>query len=83
MITLLSYLSGLLAIVGGIVAFSNTRVGGIILGASALSHWYLLGFGVIEALTEKHPRMEYIRTAIERMPSTLHLDEIPQKISSM
>lgn len=37
----------------------------------------------IEALTEKHPRMEYIRTALERMPSTLQLDEIPQKISSM
>ena len=47
MITLLSYLSGLLAIVGGIVAFSNTRLGGIILAASAFSHWYLLGFGII------------------------------------
>jgi len=47
MISLLSYLSGLLAIAGGIVAFSNTRVGGIILAASAFSHWYLLGFGVI------------------------------------
>jgi hypothetical protein len=47
MISLLSYLSGLLAIVGGIVAFSNTRVGGIILAGSAFSHWYLLGFGVI------------------------------------
>ena len=47
LITFLSYMSGLLAIVGGIVAFSNTRIGGIILGVSAFSHWYLLGFGVI------------------------------------
>ena len=47
MISLLSYLSGLLALVGGIVAFSNTRLGGIILAGSAFSHWYLLGFGFI------------------------------------
>jgi len=47
LISVLSYLSGLLAIVGGIVAFSNTRLGGIILAVSAFSHWYLLGFGII------------------------------------
>lgn len=47
LVSLLSYLSGLLAIVGGIVAFSSTRLGGIILAGSAFSHWYLLGFGVI------------------------------------
>ena len=47
LISLLSYLSGLLAIIGGIVAFSNSRIAGIILAGSAFSHWYLLGFGVV------------------------------------
>ena len=47
LISLLSYLSGLLAIIGGIVAFSNPLVAGIILAGSAFSHWYLLGFGVV------------------------------------
>jgi hypothetical protein len=47
LISLLSYLSGLLAIIGGIVAFSNPLLAGIILTGSAFSHWYLLGFGVV------------------------------------
>lgn len=50
MVSMLSWLAPLATIVGGIVTFSNPRVGGIILGASAFAHWYLLGFGVVGKL---------------------------------
>jgi hypothetical protein len=50
MVSMLSWLAPLLTIVGGIVTFSNQRVGGIILGAGAFLHWYLLGFGQIGKL---------------------------------
>jgi len=46
-VSILSWLAPLLAIIGGIVTFSNPRAGGIVLAASAFLHWYLLGFGMI------------------------------------
>jgi len=47
MVSTLSWLSPLLAIVGGIITFSIPRFGGGILAVSAFLHWYLLGFGTI------------------------------------
>ncbi|MHB1668746.1 hypothetical protein [Thiomonas sp.] len=45
MVSMLSWLAPLVTIVGGIVTFSNPRVGGIILGVGAFLHWNLLGLG--------------------------------------
>ena len=50
MVKALSWLAPLLTIVGGIVAFSNPLIGGMILGVSAFLHWYLLGFGQVGKL---------------------------------
>lgn len=46
-VSLLSWLAPLLAIMGGIVTFSNPRAGGVLLASSAGLLWYLLGFGMI------------------------------------
>ena len=46
-VSIISWLAPLLAIVGGIVTFSNPRVGGVLLAASACLLWYLLGLGMI------------------------------------
>lgn len=37
----------------------------------------------IEALMEKHPRMEYIKSALERMPPSIHLDALPENVGSV
>lgn len=46
-VSTLSWLAPLLALIGGIVTFSIPRAGGVVLAASAFLHWYLLGFGTI------------------------------------
>ena len=50
MVSMLSWLAPLLAIIGGIVTFSNPRAGGVLLAASACLLWYLLGLGTIGTL---------------------------------
>ena len=47
MVSTLSWLSPLLAIVGGIVTISAPRFGGVIIAGSAFAHWSLLGSGII------------------------------------
>lgn len=37
----------------------------------------------IESLTEKFPRMAYINAAIAKLPSSMLVDEIPQRIASL
>jgi hypothetical protein len=49
-VSLLSWLAPLLAIIGGVVTFSNPRAGGVMLAASACLLWYLLGLGMIGKL---------------------------------
>jgi len=49
-VSLLSWLAPLLAIIGGIVTFSNPRAGGVMLAASACLLWYLIGLGMIGKL---------------------------------
>jgi len=46
-VSVLSWLAPVLAIVGGIITFSSPEFGGVILAASAFAHWYLLGFSTI------------------------------------
>jgi len=50
MVSLLSWLAPLLAIIGGILTFSNPRAGGVTLAISATLLWYLLGLGTIGRL---------------------------------
>jgi len=37
----------------------------------------------IEALMEKHPRMEYIKSALERMPTSIDVNALPTQINSV
>jgi hypothetical protein len=46
-VSIISWVAPLLAIVGGIVTFSNPRAGALLLAASAGLLWYLLGLGLI------------------------------------
>jgi ankyrin repeat protein len=50
MVSTLSWLAPLLAIIGGIVTFSKPSAGGVLLAASAYLHWHLLGFGQVGKL---------------------------------
>jgi len=49
-VKMLSWLAPLATIVGGIMTFANPLVGGVVLGASAFLHWYLLGLGTVGKL---------------------------------
>jgi hypothetical protein len=50
MVSIISWLAPLLAIIGGIITFSSPRLGGIILGGSAFLLYYMLGLGAIGKL---------------------------------